>query len=43
MVSKGDMLRGDGLGVSDGNVKLGCDDGYTTINIIKFIDLLKIL
>ena len=30
----------DGLGVWDGNViKLGCDDGYTTINIIKCIEL----
>ena len=29
-------------GVWDGNVlKLGCDDGYTTINIIKFIELFK--
>ena len=28
-----------GLGVWDGNVlKLGCDDGCTTINIIKFIE-----
>ena len=28
----------DGLGVWDENVlKLGCDDGCTTINIIKFI------
>ena len=26
----------DGLGVWDGSVKLGCDDGCTTINIIKF-------
>ena len=31
-----------GLGVWDGNVlKLGCDDGCTTINIIKFIELKK--
>ena len=31
---------GDALRVLDGNVvKLGCDDGCTTINIIKFIDL----
>ena len=31
-----------GLGVWDGNVlKLGCDDGCTTINIIKFIEFLK--
>ena len=27
-------------GVWEGNVlKLGCDDGYTTINIVKFIEL----
>ena len=31
--------RRDGLGVWDGNVKLGCNDGCTTINIIKFIEL----
>ena len=31
---------GDGLGVWDGNaVKPGCDDHWTTINIIKFIEL----
>ena len=38
-VNKGDRLAGrDGLGVWDGNVlKLGYDDGCTTINIIKFI------
>ena len=31
--------EGDGLGVWDGNaVKLGCDDGCTTINIIKFTE-----
>ena len=30
---------GCGLGVWDGNVlKLGCDNSYTTINIIKFIE-----
>ena len=30
------------IGAWDGNVlKLGCDDGYTTINIIKFTELLK--
>ena len=30
----------DGLGVWDGNVvKLGCDAGCTTVNIIKFIEL----
>ena len=29
-------------GVWDGNVlKLGCDDGFPTINIIKFIELFK--
>ena len=34
----------DGLGVWDGNViTLGCDDGYTTINIIKHIELKKII
>ena len=35
------QLRGrDGLGVWDGNVlKLGCDDGCTTTNIIKFTEL----
>ena len=32
-------MRG-GLGVLEGNVlKLDCDDGCTTINIIKFIEL----
>ena len=31
---------GDGLGVWDGNaLKLHCDDGCTTIDIIKFIEL----
>ena len=42
MVTRGDRLRGgrDGLGVWDGNLlKLGCDDGCTTINIIQFIEL----
>ena len=41
-VTKGDMWgrRRGGLGVWDGNVlKLGCDDGCRTINIIKFIEL----
>ena len=45
MVTKGNILAGgkDGLGVWDGNVlKLGCDDGCTTINIIKFIEFRKI-
>ena len=34
------LVEGEGkLGVWDGNVvKLGCDDGCTTINIIKFIE-----
>ena len=42
MVTKGDKLQGDGLGCWDGNVvKLGCDDGCTTTNIIKFIELKK--
>ena len=32
----------EGLGVWDENVlKFGCDDGCTTINIIKFIELKK--
>ena len=40
MVTKGDRLEGDELGVWDGNlVKLGCADVCTTINIIKFIEL----
>ena len=35
MVTKGDGGSGNGLGVWDGDmVKLGCDDGYTTMNII---------
>ena len=30
------------MGVWDGNVlKFGCDDGCTTVNIIKFIKLKK--
>ena len=34
---------GDGLGVWEGNVvKLGCDDGYTTINITQFMELVYI-
>ena len=43
VVTKGDRLRErDGLGVWDGNiVKLGCNDGCTTINIIKFTELKK--
>ena len=36
------MVGGDGLGVWDDNVvKLGWDDGCTTINTIKFIELKK--
>ena len=31
---------GDGLGVWDGNVKLGCDGGCTTI--IKFIEYIYV-
>jgi len=40
MVTKGNRLGGrDGLGVWVGNVvKLGCDNGCTTVNIIKFIE-----
>ena len=35
-------VGGSGLGVWDGNVlKLACDDGCTTTNIIKFIEFLK--
>ena len=44
MVTKGDtvVVGRDGLGVWDGNVvKLGCDDGCTTVNIIKFTELRK--
>ena len=42
MVTKGNQLQGgDGLGVWDGNVKLGCDGGCTTINKIKFIEFKK--
>ena len=34
--------RREGLEVWDGNVlKLGCDNGCTTINIIKFTEFLK--
>ena len=32
----------DRLGVWNGIVKLGCDDGCTTTNIIKFTELKKI-
>ena len=40
MVTEGYRFGGrDGLEVWDGNVvKLGCDDGCTTINIIKFTE-----
>ena len=44
MVTKGDRWGGGRweLGVWDGNVlKLGCDDGCATINIIKFTVLIK--
>ena len=35
---------GGRLGLSDGNILiLGCDDGFTTINIINVIEFLKIL
>ena len=37
-----DWGQEDGLGLWDGSaVKLGCDDHFTTINIIKFIELKK--
>ena len=41
MITKGGRFRGrDGLGVWDRNVlKLGCDDGYTIINIVKLTEL----
>ena len=41
MVTKGDRFGGrDGLGVWDGNIlKLGCDHGFTIINIIKINEL----
>ena len=43
MVTKGDRFWGrDGLGIWDGNVlKFGCDDGYITVSIIKFIEFLR--
>ena len=45
MVTKADRLvggGGDGEGVWDGKVvKLGCDDRYTTVNVIKFIESKK--
>ena len=43
MVTKETNGGGVGLGVWDGNiVKLGCDGGCTTINIIKLIELKKL-
>ena len=44
MVTKGDRLRGrNGLEVWDGNVvKLSCDDGCKTINVIKFTECKKV-
>ena len=44
MVSKGDSLGVGGmLGVWDGNViKLGCNDHYTTINVINSVSNKKI-
>lgn len=43
MVTKGDRFEGrDGLGIWEWKCcKIGFDDGYTTINIIKFIELKK--
>ena len=42
MATKGDKLKGRGLGVWDGNVlTLGCDDGCTTINTIKLTEFKK--
>ena len=44
MVTKEDRLGGGGVDgdLGDGNVLiLGCNDGCTTINIIKFIELIK--
>ena len=43
IVTKGDRFGvGDRLGVWDRSVlKLGCDDGCKTTNIIKFIEFLK--
>ena len=39
MVSKGGSLGGRGM---EGNaIKLGCDDGWTIINVVKFIELEK--
>lgn len=38
MVTKGDRLEGNGMVVwGRNNVKSGCDDGCTTVNVIKFI------
>ena len=43
MVTKGDRLGGRIYWrFGDGNVlKLGCDDGCTTVNIIKFTEFFK--
>ena len=44
IVCKGNSLVRweDGPGVCDGNaIKLGCDDGWTIINVVKFIELEK--
>ena len=44
MISKGDRVGGgeDRLGIWDGNViKLGCDDNFSTINVIKFTEVNK--
>ena len=42
MVTKEDSLKGEGWnGGLDGNVKLGCDDGCTTIKTIQFIEFKK--
>ena len=42
-VTKGDRLRGrDGLGLWDRDIlRLRCDAGHTTLNIIKFTEFLK--
>ena len=45
MVTKGDRLcwGGSDINVWDANVlKLGCDDGCSSINIIKFVELKKL-
>lgn len=41
-MTKGDRFEGrDGLGIWEWKCKIGFDDGYTTINIIKFTELKK--